>query len=256
MHIRIFNQSFPYKKYISKLANQKWITNGIKVSCAHKIKLYMLSRNTDNPEIATCYKKYCKVLSAVIKLAKKRYYSNLISNSKNKIKTSWNIIRSITHTNHDKNNIPIINIEGKLCNNAQIMANSINNYFSNLIPRMQCTIPTNAQDALNYLFKIFKHPFPNINMTQVTYKEIKDMVGSLKRKSSHGYDEIPQNILKVSLLFILSPLTYMCNKSLSLGIFPMWLKYSQINPVYKKGYKTDMGNYRSISLLISFSNIF
>jgi hypothetical protein len=70
-YIRIFNQSFPYKKYTSKLTNQKWITNGIKVSCVHKRKLYMLSRNTDNPEIAIYYKKYCKVLYAVIKLAKK-----------------------------------------------------------------------------------------------------------------------------------------------------------------------------------------
>jgi hypothetical protein len=73
------------------------------------------------------------------------------------------------------------------------MAGSINNYFSNLIPHMQCTIPTNVQDALNHIFKIFKHPFPNINMTQVTYNGIKDIVGSLKGKSSHGYDEIPQN---------------------------------------------------------------
>jgi hypothetical protein len=141
----------------------------------------MLSRNTDNPEKAIYYKKYCKVLSAVIKLEKKLYYSNLISNSK-KIKTSWNIIRSVTHINHDKNTKPIINIEGKLCNNAQIMANSINNYFSNQIPQMQCTIPTNVQDALNYLFKIFKHPFQNINMTQVTYKKIKDIVGVIKRE--------------------------------------------------------------------------
>jgi hypothetical protein len=93
-------------------------------------------------------------------------------------------------------------------------------------------------------------------MAQVTYKEIKDIVGSLNGKSSHGYDEIPQNILKVSLPFIISPLTYMCNKSLSLGIFPTWLKYSQIKPVYKKGDKTDMGNYRPISLLTSFSKIF
>jgi hypothetical protein len=31
----------------------------------------MLSKNTGNPEIAIYYKKYCKVLSAVIKLAKK-----------------------------------------------------------------------------------------------------------------------------------------------------------------------------------------
>jgi hypothetical protein len=57
-------------------------------------------------------------------------------------------------------------------------------------------------------------------MTPVTNKEIKDIIKSLKWKNSQGYDEIPQNILKISMPFILSPLTYICNKSLSLGIFP------------------------------------
>jgi hypothetical protein len=56
--------------------------------------------------------------------------------------------------------------------------------------------------------------------------------------------------------FILSPLTYVCNKSLSLGIFPTRLKYSQISPIFKKGEKTEMANYRPICLLTSFSKIF
>jgi hypothetical protein len=54
------------------------------------------------------------------------------------------------------------------------------------------------------------------NMVRTINKEIKDIVRLLKWKSSHGYDEIPQNVLKISLPFILSPLTYMFNKSLGL----------------------------------------
>jgi hypothetical protein len=62
-------------------------------------------------------------------------------------------------------------------------------------------------------------------MTPVTINQIKEIIKSLKWNSSHGYDEIPQNILKVSMSFIVSPLTYVCvcNKSLSLGIFPYLL---------------------------------
>jgi Notch-like protein len=63
-------------------------------------------------------------------------------------------------------------------------------------------------------------------------------------------------ILKISLPFIISPLTYICNKSLSTGLFPTCLKYSQINPIFKKGSKTEMSNYRPISLLTSFSKVF
>jgi sarcosine oxidase/L-pipecolate oxidase len=71
-----------------------------------------------------------------------------------------------------------------------------------------------------------------------------------------GYDEVPLNILKISMHFILSPLVYISNKSLSLGVFPTRLKYSQVSPIFKKGDRTVMSNYRPISLLTSFSKIF
>ena len=49
---------------------------------------------------------------------------------------------------------------------------------------------------------------------------------------------------------------YMCSRSLSTGIFPTRLKFSQITPKFKKGNKAEISNYRSISLLTSFSKVF
>ena len=45
---------------------------------------------------------------------------------------------------------------------------------------------------------------------------------------------IPMKILKVSIPFITSPLTYIHNKSLSSGIFPSRLKLPEIKPLNKK----------------------
>ena len=70
-------------------------------------------------------------------------------------------------------------------------------------------------------------------------------------ENSHGCDEIPIKILQTSLPYIESPLTYICNK-MSTGIFPTRLKFSQINPIFKKGDKTEISNYRPISLLNPF----
>ena len=65
-----------------------------------------------------------------------------------------------------------------------------------------------------------------------------------------------EHLLKLSLLYIISPLIYLCNKSLTSGIFPSWLKYSQVTPILKKGNKFELSNYRPVSLLTSFSKIF
>jgi hypothetical protein len=78
----------------------------------------------------------------------------------------------------------------------------------------------------------------------------------LKITNSCGYDEIPVKIVKLSAPFIISPLTHICNKSLSAGVFPERLNYARIRPVHKKGDKLLITNYRPISLLTSFSKIF
>ncbi|PNF24939.1 hypothetical protein B7P43_G09362 [Cryptotermes secundus] len=110
-YLIIFNHSFPYKKYSSIQKDKAWLTTGIKISCARKRQLFVLSRNTDNPEIIRYYKKYCKILSDIIKLAKKYHYNKLITNSKNKIKNTWSIIRSVTKSG--SNVISSISTDGK-----------------------------------------------------------------------------------------------------------------------------------------------
>lgn len=114
----------------------------------------------------------------------------------------------------------------------------------------------NRIDPLNYLHFAFKQSFTNITLKNVTTHEVEKIIKDLNNKSSSGYDEITVKILKVSSPFIISPLTYICNRMLANGTFPDRLKYSEIKPIYKKGNKTHISNYRPISLLPVFSKIF
>jgi hypothetical protein len=74
-------------------------------------------------------------------------------------------------------------------------------------------------------------------------------------KNSCGYDEMLTKILRISTPYILSFLTYVCNKVLSKGVFPNRLKYWEIKLLFKKVDKTNIYNCRPISLLTSFSKI-
>jgi Notch-like protein len=89
-----------------------------------------------------------------------------------------------------------------------------------------------------------------------TIKEIEQIINSLKTKNSYCYREIYSRILKLSAPFISSPINYICNRMLIQGVFPDTLKYATVIPLYKRGDRGNMSNYRPVSLLISFSKIF
>ena len=44
--------------------------------------------------------------------------------------------------------------------------------------------------------------------------------------------------------------------SLSSGIFPQCFKYSVVKPLYEKGERNCIYNYRAVSLMTSFSKVF
>jgi len=55
-----------------------------------------MCRDGIDPKLKEYYKQYCKILTQVIITAKKHYCNNLLLNSKNKQKTAWNIIKTVT----------------------------------------------------------------------------------------------------------------------------------------------------------------
>jgi hypothetical protein len=83
----------------------------------------------------------------------------------------------------------------------------------------------------------------------VSETEVINVIKSLKPKNTARYDGISSKILKQCAHIISKPLTYICNCSLTTGIFPEKCKSAIVRPVYKKGGHKEMNNYRPISFL-------
>jgi hypothetical protein len=82
-YLKIFYSCFIKKKATPKSNHSPWITCGIRTSCKKKRELHLKLRQDNDPDLKLYYKKYCKILVAVIKEAKKRYYDDAILKSKN-----------------------------------------------------------------------------------------------------------------------------------------------------------------------------
>jgi len=62
-YLKIFYSSFPIKKIHYTSHTKAWLTQGIKISCINKRKVFLISRNSNDHEIKNHYKKYCIVLA-------------------------------------------------------------------------------------------------------------------------------------------------------------------------------------------------
>jgi len=133
------------------------------------------------------------------------------------------------------------------------IAKSFNEYFSNIGPLLAKKIQKTDVSCLSFLKGDFKNSFAILDTTP---HEIISISNSLTNKSSAGHDNIPLDIMKFCISYIAQPLSMIVNKLFAEGCVPTSLKIARVCPVFKTGDKSCIINYRPISILPSFSNIF
>ena len=87
-------------------------------------------------------------------------------------------------------------------------------------------------------------------------EEIKTSFFFLKGGKSSGFDETNYEIVKQNFNSLLVPLNCIFDLSLKSGTFPEKMKTARVTPVFKSGDTSLMTNYRPISALPCFSNMF
>ena len=133
-----------------------------------------------------------------------------MSNSTNKQKTTWNIVKGITNNTDNTYDLPPMNINNELSNNPTATVNALNSYFlsvaENLLTKNFPSRKTNNnRDPLIYLKQKSNQCLSHIKLKNTSSSVIEKIITSLKCKNSYGYDEISSRILKISAPYILSP---------------------------------------------------
>ena len=250
-----FNALFPAKTfYLNKNKNNKWMTKGLLVSRNKLRILNDLKRSTQVSVELRCYiNKYQLIYKNLLKEAKKMENNKFILSSKNKTKGIWQVI------NKESGKLPYNNYNMQLRNNTElitdpsIISEKFNSYFINIVKDLlnknSAYQPkhTSQHDIKTCPWSMFLSP--------ITENEVENVISKLKGKLSSGFDEIPEILVKHCSHYIVKPLTHVFNLSFKSGTFPQLMKKAKISPLFKKGDKQDIQNYRPIAILSVFSKL-
>ena len=131
------------------------------------------------------------------------------------------------------------------------MAEAYKEYFSSVY-----TSPTDDEIIHNSDSNISINSIDLVKVHYISQVDIENSIRKLKASTSAGLDLIPPFVIKANIDNFIYPLLILFNLSLSTGIFPDIWKTSKIIPVYKKGNKSDIKNYRPIAILSGFAKVF
>ena len=241
--------------------NNPWITPGLISSINKKNKLYknwkksISSRNQSGDATKyEEYKAYHKILKGLIKATKSKYYLESFDKNKGNKKKTWEIINSLR--GKVKNNIKasfIIDSERIIC--RRVIANKFNEYFSSLARNLNREAYNEMPITSFPSFESFMSaPCKNsMFMEDCDANEINEIIRDFANGKS---SDIPIILIKRSCAIISPILSALINKGLSIGTFPKILKVGRITPVFKKGDKELIQNYRPVSTLPVFGKIF
>ena len=134
----------------------------------------------------------------------------------------------------------LVHKDGSLTSNDKEKCNILNDFFSSVF----------TQEDLNNI-PVFNHDKTIETPLQtcfITSLDMEKALSALNQNKSPGPDNIHPHFLKNTSKVLAHPFTILFNKTLSEGYIPDDWKSAEVRPIFKKGDKSQPGNYRPVSL--------
>ncbi len=186
--------------------------------------------------------------------AKQNYYAAELTKFQNDTRKTWKVLNSLIGRKNDKNGTSeLFNIGNRLIDESKVISDGFCKFFSEIGEMYASKIPKSNKPYQHYMKATGRHN--SLFLTPTDINEIERIIISLKPKNSSGQDGLSSKLLKSLSSSLACPISTIINKSLQTGTVPTSLKLAKVIPIYKTKDKTDMGNYRPISLLPTISKI-
>ena len=176
---------------------------------------------------------------------------SIFTNFKNDTRKIWKIINQLKN-NFKRTYLSYIKMNNEVMRCPSDIAEAFNKYYTNIAPNLDNNIPPSDVNPLDFL----RGNYPtSMIVPPVLPRNVAAVINSLKNKKSNSH-EISVSLLKANKEQIVVPVSILFNQSIDKGTFPKCLKHTTVISIYKKGQKDNIANYRPVSLLSTYSEIF
>ena len=193
------------------------------------------------------YKKQKNFCVKLLCHTKEKYSSDINVKSIPDNKKFWKTIKPFFSNKGLNTNNMLVEDNG-IVRNEEIMANIMNNYFTNITTHLKLK-PTKIDRKANLesIIDTFQnhesvqriklaniHSKSNLRFNRVSELDVKKEILNLSSKKAVRKGDIPANILKISINAYLSELTILSNSWFKSRVFPDDLKLVDTTPIFKK----------------------
>ncbi len=236
------NKCIPQKR-IKQCKAPPWIDGEARHLQNVKLSAWKKAKKSDNPSHWGAFRKARNKLKNALKAKYDHFVGSLSTTVKSNPKRFWSFFRSktkskvIPHTMHD---------DSESVDSATEKSALFNKHFHSVFE------PDRPCDQL-----------PDINVKRIeglsnvvfTSANVRKALQNLDVNKAIGPDEISPRVLKHCAAELAPSLAVLFNLSMRSGTLPDLWKRANVTPVFKKGDKSDVANYRPISLLCIVSKI-
>ena len=253
LYLSMAKECIPVKEVTIRINDKPWMNNELRREIRLRNRLHAKYKSTRTASNHTQFRIQRNKVNNMKKHVRSAFFDG-INGLIDTLRTSdpksyWKLINKITRQQGHSNVIPPLydSNTGLIITNNLDKADVLNTYF--------CSIQS-VDDSHIDLPNFENRTDATFLTPSITETDVIDVLGNLKLGKATGCDRISHSMLKATRQSVCKPLAILFNLSLSKAVFPNLWKKATVLPLYKKGDKHDVSNYRPVSLISCVGKVF
>ncbi len=196
------------------------------------------------------YVNYNKIYRKLIWHEQNNKFSEKLLEAGGSGKKKWKVLKEKLMLQKSSEKIKEICVNGSFLTDENDIAKAFKEHFETCATKLSEGLPE-GEDTSAAMEQGDEWHLEHTNEQQIV-----KIIHSMKNKNSSGFDDLTNRMLKREPHAFSRLIVTLINESIDEGIFPNALKTAKVIPIFKKGDKLNLNNYRPIALLPVLSKVF